>query len=48
MSKEDVPFGQKILDSPFLLLVAGVVVMFGCFTMWGVVEVMMLPQATLP
>ena len=42
------PLGQRLFDSPFLLLAAGLVVMFGFYTIWGVVELMMLPQAPLP
>ena len=43
-----VPLGQRLLERPFLLLVAGLVVMFGFYTIWGLVEIMSLPQATLP
>ena len=42
------PFMQKLLDSPFLLLLAGIVVMFVFYTGWGVFEVMNMPEATLP
>jgi hypothetical protein len=45
---ESIPLGQRILDQPFLLLAAGLIVMFGFYTIWGIVEVMSLPQATLP
>lgn len=44
----DVPTGQKLLDRPFLLLGAGMVVMVVFYTLWGLVEIMRLPQATLP
>ncbi len=43
-----VPLGQRLFDSPFLLLVLGLVVMFGFYTIWGLVEVMSLPSAPLP
>ena len=43
-----VPLGQRLLDRPFLLLVAGIVVMFGFYTIWGLVEILGLPTATLP
>ena len=43
-----VPLGQRLLDRPFLLLVAGVVVMLGFYTAWGLVEIWSLPTATLP
>ena len=42
------PLGQRLLDRPFLLLVAGLVVMFGFYTIWGLVEILSLPAATLP
>ena len=47
-SDRDVPLGQRLLDRPFLLLVAGLVVMFGFYTIWGLVEIWSLPKATLP
>jgi hypothetical protein len=45
---DPVPLGQRLYDRPFLLLGFGLVVMFVFYTIWGVIEVMMLPQATLP
>ncbi|MBI3993695.1 MAG: hypothetical protein HY342_10505 [Candidatus Lambdaproteobacteria bacterium] len=45
---ERVPFMQQLFDSPFLLLIAGLVVMFIFFTGWGLVEIFSLPPATLP
>ena len=47
-SASEVPFFQKLYDSPFVLLVIGLLVMFVLFTFWGLWEVMNLPQATLP
>lgn len=45
---EPVPLGQKLYDSPFLLLVAGLVIMLISFTGWGLWEIASLPTATLP
>ena len=45
---EQIPLGQRLFDRPFLLLVFGVVVMFVFYTIWGLVEIMSLPKATLP
>lgn len=45
---ERVPLGQRLLDRPFLLLAAGLAVMFGFYTLWGLYEILSLPQATLP
>jgi hypothetical protein len=44
----NVPLGQRLLDRPFLLLAAGLVVMFGFYTLWGLYEILSLPPATLP
>jgi hypothetical protein len=46
--REPVPLGQRLFDSPFLLLVAGIVVMAAFYTLWGFYEVLSLPAATLP
>ena len=43
-----VPLGQRLLDRPFLLLLAGLVVMFGFYTLWGLYEILSLPKAALP
>ncbi|MBI4537895.1 MAG: hypothetical protein HY704_00110 [Gemmatimonadetes bacterium] len=43
-----VPLGQRLFDSPFLLLVAGLVVMVVFYTLWGLLEVGSLSQAPLP
>lgn len=45
---DDVPLGQRLFDRPFLLLAAGLLVMFVFYTGWGLVEIFGLPQATLP
>ena len=47
-SSEAVPLGQRLFDSPFLLLIAGIVIMLVFYTGWGLWEVLTLPQATLP
>ena len=46
--QEPVPLGQRLLDRPFLLLLAGLAVMFGFYTIWGLYEILSLPKATLP
>lgn len=43
-----VPLGQRLLDSPFLLLATGLVVMIVFYTLWGMIEIVRLPKATLP
>lgn len=47
-SRPTEPLGQRLFDRPFLLLFIGLLVMFGFYTIWGLVEVMSLPPATLP
>ncbi len=45
---QDIPLGQMLADSPFILLAAGVITMFAFYTIWGLIEIMSLPAATLP
>ena len=45
---EDIPLGQRLYERPLLLLAAGLIVMFGFYTIWGLIEITSLPQATLP
>jgi hypothetical protein len=40
-----VPFMQRLLDNPFLLLFLGVVVPAVLYTLWGVMEVASVPLA---
>jgi hypothetical protein len=46
--ERDVPLGQRLFDRPFLLLIAGIAVMIAFYTLWGLVELLRLPKATLP
>ena len=43
-----VPLLQRLYDSPFLLLAAGVAVMLVFYTLWGLWEILTLPPAPLP
>jgi hypothetical protein len=45
---EPIPLGQRLFDRPFLLLAAGLLVMFLFYTGWGLIEIYSLPQGTLP
>ncbi len=45
---DEPPFWQKMFDNPWLLLFLGIGVMAVFYTGWGFVEVLSLPQATLP
>lgn len=46
--EERPPLAQRLIDNPFLLLLAGVVVMLVIYTGWGLWEILTLPPATLP
>ena len=46
-SSSDIPLGQRLFDRPFLLLVAGIVVMLVFYTLWGLYEILTLPPAPL-
>jgi len=45
---EPIPLMQRMFDNVWLLLVAGIVVMFVVYTGWGMWEILTMPQATLP
>jgi len=48
MPEEKPPLGQRLFDSPFVLLAAGLIVMIVFYTLWGLWEVLSLSPATLP
>ena len=48
MADKNTPLGQRLLDSPFKLLVAGLVIMFVFYTGWGLLELLSMPSGTLP
>ena len=43
-----IPAGQRLFDRPFLLLAAGLLVMFLFYTGWGMWEILSLPAGKLP
>ena len=45
---EQIPWGQKLFDRPFVWLIAGMVTMALFYTLWGIYEIYSLPQAALP
>ncbi|MFN7087739.1 MAG: hypothetical protein ACK4N4_14105 [Burkholderiales bacterium] len=45
VQEEPIPLMQKLLDNPFLLLFLGVMVPMVVYTLWGVVEILMVPLA---
>ncbi len=46
--QDAIPLGQRLMDRPFLLLVAGLLVMIVFYTAWGLFEVLSLTPAPLP
>jgi len=42
---EPVPWMQKLLDNPFLLLFLGVLVPMLVYNVWGVVDILTIPVA---
>ena len=42
---EPVPLMQQLLDNPFLLLFLGVLIPMVVYTLWGVIDIMMVPLA---
>ncbi len=42
------PLLQRVLDNPWLLLVLGVVIPLLSYTVWGWIEISLVPPATLP
>ena len=47
-NETDIPWGQRLFDRPFVLLILGIVIMCVFYTFWGIFEVYTLPVATLP
>lgn len=45
---DEVPWGQRFFDRPFLLLFLGILIMAVFFTGWGLWEINSLPPAPLP
>jgi hypothetical protein len=42
---ERIPFMQRVLDNPFLLLFLGVVIPAVFYLMWGIMEITSIPVA---
>lgn len=45
---QSIPYFQELFDRPFVLLFAGLCVMFLFYTGWGMYEIVTLPQSSLP
>ena len=44
-AREPIPFMQRLLDNPFLLLMLGIVVPTVFYLIWGIMEMVQLPIA---
>ncbi len=40
-----IPFMQKLLDNPFLLLFLGVLIPMLVYNLWGVIDILTVPAA---
>ena len=38
-----IPWMQKLLDSPFILLTLGVMIPMIVYNLWGVIEILLIP-----
>ncbi|MCC6220133.1 MAG: hypothetical protein IT291_02720 [Deltaproteobacteria bacterium] len=45
---KEIPALQRLYDSPYILLLLGLLVMFVFYTIWGLLEVVLLPTGQLP
>lgn len=45
---EERPLVRKILDNPWVLLALGLLIPILSYTVWGWIEIMLLPSAQLP
>ncbi len=43
--QEPVPFMQRLLDNPFLLLLLGILVPAVFYIIWGIIEITQIPIA---
>jgi hypothetical protein len=44
-NQEEIPFMQKLLDNPFQLLFLGVMIPMVVYTLWGIMEILIIPVA---
>ena len=42
---EPIPFMQRLLDNPFILLVLGVLIPTVFYIVWGIIEITQIPVA---
>lgn len=42
---EPVPWMQRLLDNPFILLFLGVMIPMVVYTLWGVIDILTIPLA---
>jgi len=45
LNPEEIPFMQRLLDNPFVLLVLGVAIPSVFYIIWGIIEITQIPIA---
>lgn len=48
MESEKKPLGQRFLDNIWLLLILGLLIPTISYTIWGIIELLSMGEATLP
>lgn len=48
METENKPLGQRFLDNIWLLLALGLLIPIVSYTLWGIIELLTMGEATLP
>lgn len=42
---DPIPFLQKLMDSPFILLLLGVMIPMVVYNLWGIIDILTVPLA---
>jgi hypothetical protein len=45
LNPEEIPFMQRLLDNPFVLLVLGIAIPSVFYIIWGIIEITQIPIA---
>jgi len=45
LDPEEIPFMQRLLDNPFVLLVLGIAIPSVFYIIWGIIEITQIPIA---
>lgn len=47
-NEQRLPFLQRLMENPWLLLALGILVPTLSYTVWGTIDLFSIPEATLP